>query len=127
MSGLRTKVPKLLLNGYSQEMHDENGTPPILSISLNVLFILVVNSCLVILTKMWEGSVLGNVRFECRGVQAILNGQDEDETTPPISSISLNVLFILLNDPIDGELERVELLVINYFSYVIFLSVNQQM
>ena len=108
-------------------MHDENGTPPILSISLNVLFILVVNSCLVILTKMWEGSVLGNVRFECRGVQAILNGQDEDETTPPISSISLNVLFILLNDPIDGELERVELLVINYFSYVIFLSVNQQM
>ena len=40
--------------------------------------------------------MLGNVRFKCMGVQAILNGHDGDETTPPISSISLNVLFILL-------------------------------
>ena len=46
--------------------------------------------------EIMGGSVLGNVKFECMGVQAIVNGHDGDETTPPISSISLNVLFILL-------------------------------
>ena len=40
--------------------------------------------------------MLGNARFECMGVQAIVNGHDGDETTPPILSILLNVLFILL-------------------------------
>ena len=39
--------------------------------------------------------MLGNVRFECMGVQAIVNGHDGDETTPPISSISLNVLWFI--------------------------------
>ena len=49
--------------------HDgDETTPPILSISLNVLFILLVYSCLTILTKMWVGSVLGYVRFECMGI-----------------------------------------------------------
>ena len=81
-----------IVNGHG----GDETTPPILSISLNVLFILLVHSCLAILTKMWEGSVLGNVRFECMDDQAIVNGHDGDETTPPISSISLNVLFILL-------------------------------
>ena len=81
-----------ILNGHD----GDETTPPISSISLNVLFILLIHSCLAILTKMWEGSVLGNVRFKCMGVQAILNGHDGDETTPPISSILLNVLFILL-------------------------------
>ena len=32
MSGLRTKVPKLLLNGYNQEMHDENEATPQISL-----------------------------------------------------------------------------------------------
>ena len=81
-----------IVNGHG----GDETTPPILSISLNVLFILLVHSCLAILTKMWEGSVLGNIRFECMGDQAIVNGHDGDETTPPISSISQNVLFILL-------------------------------
>ena len=40
--------------------------------------------------------MLGNVRFECIGVQAIVNGHDGDQTTFPILSISLNILFILL-------------------------------
>ena len=73
--------------------HDgDETTPPILSILLNVLFILLVCSCLAILTKMWEGSVLGNVRFECMDVQTIVNRHGGDETTPLILSISLNVL-----------------------------------
>ena len=87
--------------------HDgDETTPPILSISLNVLFILLVHLCLTILTKMWEWSVLGNVRFECMGVQAIVNGHDGDETTPPISSISLNVFFILLSSCMFGNIDE---------------------
>ena len=66
--------------------HDgDETTPPISSISLDVLYILLVHSCSAILTKMWEGSVLGNVRFEYMGVQVIVNGHDGDETTPLIS------------------------------------------
>ena len=87
--------------------HDgDETTPPISSILLNILFILLVHLCLTILMKMWEWSVLGNVRFECMGVQAIVNGHDGDETTPPILSISLNVLFILLGLFMFGDIDK---------------------
>ena len=49
-----------------------------------------------ILMKMWEGSVLGNVRFECMGVQAIVNGHGGDENHSPNFVNITKCLVILL-------------------------------